>query len=144
MNKRVDARTREVLFPTSCSDAFPRREPESHGILRCSDEETVEAKVSVKRVTFEQDSDWIHEPSTVAPVPDSLKEDVIVQQNRNRVQAPPSGSSVLRSDSGSQDGPLCQNEVDVDVGKIAEFSNSSDEIDSEKCTTSGRRQRKVC
>jgi hypothetical protein len=137
MNKRVDARTREVLFPTSCSDVFPRREPESHGILRCSDEEIVKAKVSVKRVTFEQDSDCIH-------VPDSLKEDVIVQQNRNRVQAPPSGSSVLRGDSGLQDGPLCQNEVDVDVGKIAEFSNSADEIDSEKCTTSGRRQRKVC
>lgn len=134
MNKRVYARTREVLFPTSCSDAFPRREPESHGTLRCSDEEIVKAKVSVKRVTFEQDR----------PVLDSLKEDVIVQQNRNRVQAPPSGSSVLRSDSGSQDGPLCQNEVDVDVGKIAEFSNSADEIDSEKCTTSGRRQRKVC
>lgn len=143
-----------------------RKEPEFHGILRGSGEEVVKAKVSTKKVTWGQDNDWIYEPS-VEPafeVADSLKEsskvesakDVIVQQNRNRVQAPPSGTGILPSDSSSQDGPLCQMEesrVDIDAGKVCkegrfsdpstEFSNSTDETDSEKCTTSGRRLRKV-
>ena len=167
MNKKIDARIRDVSFPTSCSNTLPntkpatRKEPESHSIWHgSSDEERVKAKVSVKRVTWEQDSDWIHEPPAAPafPVPDSLKEsskvesakDFVVQQNRNRVQAPPSGTNILPSDSSSHDGPLCQEEgirVQIDAAKSSKKSPSTefatDEIDSEKCTTSGRRQRKV-
>lgn len=166
--KRIDARLREVPISMSYSNVFPntkpaiREGPESHSIVRGSDDlRTV--KLSVKKVTGEQDTDWISVAPTF-PVSDSFKEssnikpakDGIVQQNRNRVQAPSSGTSILPSDSNSQDDPLCPvKEIRVDSGgettrkeghfydRSTEFPNQGDEIDNENCTTSRRRQKKV-
>ncbi|KAG0623079.1 hypothetical protein M758_3G147800 [Ceratodon purpureus] len=160
MNKKRDVRIREVpspIIPNTKSGTSI--EPKSR-----SNEKVAKGRVLVKKAVWKQDSDCTYDSPTTPDVPvPPLKEssrvksanDVIVQQNRNRVQAPPSGTSILPSDRSSPDGPLCQMEErreDMHSGKISkegpyndpstEVSNSSDEAAIQKCSTTGRRLRK--
>lgn len=132
MNKRIDARMREASISPCCRNAFANLKPAIK-----NEKGAVEANVLVKKVTWEQDSDWraMNEPAFIVSNPHEgsykLGSDVIVQQSHN----------------SRQDGPPCQLQettVDTEVEKIDNkeeiFGTLAEEIDSENCTN---RQRKV-
>lgn len=90
-----------------------------------------------KKVSWEQDSDWIamNEPVSIAHEESNKVESVAqVQQSRNcLVQSPP---SVLPRTNSEAKEPR----ADTDMGKIIDKEGS---FDSEICITSGPCQRKV-